>query len=59
MVQWRRGVVERLRGARSWRYAVLIVAFLPVLFTAGGCPDLTNVADASVAAFQWLCPLVR
>jgi len=52
-------VTERLHWAKNWRFGVLALAFLPVLFSAGGCPNLTDVADVSASALQWICPLFR
>jgi hypothetical protein len=44
------------RARWSWRLPVLFVLFLPVLFTAGGCPDLSGAASEA-HALLWFCPL--
>ena len=43
----------------SWRYLALGLSFLPVLFTAGGCPDLARAADAGLAQVTWFCSFLH
>ncbi len=43
----------------SWRYLVLGLSFLPVLFTAGGCPDLSHAASEGLSQISWFCTLLH
>jgi hypothetical protein len=47
----------RARLRWSWRYPVLVVLFLPVLFAGGGCPDLSGAAADAHQTLLWFCPL--
>jgi hypothetical protein len=43
----------------SWRYPILLLAFLPILFSAGGCPALANGIDPDTVPLLWFCPLTH
>jgi hypothetical protein len=43
---------------RWWRFALLGVVFLPVLFSAGGCPDLSHAAEQGGFTLAWFCSLI-